>query len=77
MRLGWVTGPSDIILRFKLFQEMSTQSPSGWSMSIFHAMVKELGDEGFERMISETQEHYKRQSVAMLEGNTAYAQNVC
>lgn len=77
MRLGWVTGPSDIILRFKLFQEMSTQSPSGWSMSIFHAMVKELGDEGFERMISETQEHYKRQSVAMLEAVNEYLSPYC
>jgi len=68
MRLGWVTGPNDIILRYKLFQEMSTQSPAGWSMSIFNAMVKELGDDGLERMVIETQEHYKRQCAAMLEG---------
>jgi DNA-binding transcriptional MocR family regulator len=39
MRLGWVAGPPDVVEKYQLLQEQTSQFPSGFSQSIFSGLV--------------------------------------
>ncbi|THW11499.1 putative aromatic aminotransferase Aro8 [Aureobasidium pullulans] len=47
-RVGWVTGPAQIIERYQRQAEFGTQAPSGFSLlALYNILEKEWGHEGF------------------------------
>jgi DNA-binding transcriptional MocR family regulator len=58
MRLGWISGPPEIVEKYQLLQEQTTQFPSGFSQSLFSALIShwsgaEYTGNGFDRHIRE------------------------
>ncbi|EIW69404.1 hypothetical protein TREMEDRAFT_68672 [Tremella mesenterica DSM 1558] len=49
-RLGWITGPSQLVQQIMFMREGSTQCPSGWSVAAISAVLRAWGGhEGFEQ----------------------------
>lgn len=59
MRTGWVTGPADLIERFIRASEVSSQTPSGFSMmALYKLLEEEWGHEGFLRWLQNLRVEY-------------------
>ena len=50
-RLGWVSGPPAVVTKCQIYQEMSGQFACGLSQSVFLAMVRSWGENGFDEHI--------------------------
>jgi DNA-binding transcriptional MocR family regulator len=72
MRIGWIAGPQDFIAKYQLYQEMTTQFPSGVSQSIFAGLVSHWSEEGLDHHVKLTQAHYKRQRDYMVSALKKY-----
>ena len=50
-RLGWVSGPPAVVMKYQIYQEMTGQFACGLSQSIFLALIKGWGESGFDSHI--------------------------
>lgn len=66
LRIGWISGPTDFVEKYQLFQELTSQFPSGLSQSAFLGLVTQWGEEGFENNIRQIQLHYRNQRDVMI-----------
>lgn len=61
MRIGFVSGPAEFIEKFMLWQEGTSQFPSGLSQAVFYGLVQKWDSEGLHNFTKNIQQHYKDQ----------------
>ena len=66
LRLGWMTGPREIMERVGLFTQITSWSLSGLPQSALLALLNHWGESGFERHIAYLQRFYTRRRNALL-----------
>eukprot|EP01096_Ripella_sp_DP13-Kostka_P000346 TRINITY_DN10404_c0_g1_i1.p1 TRINITY_DN10404_c0_g1~~TRINITY_DN10404_c0_g1_i1.p1 ORF type:complete len:458 (-),score=164.35 TRINITY_DN10404_c0_g1_i1:6-1304(-) len=60
LRLGWVTGPSEIIERLQLDQQASCLHPCNISQAVVYEILRKWGPEGWKMHIARIQSFYKQ-----------------
>ncbi len=67
LRIGYASGPPEIIRQFVLFKQSSNLHTSTFIQSLLAAYMKTAGHEGFRRHIAANCEFYRRNRDAMIE----------
>ncbi|KAI5210419.1 putative aromatic aminotransferase Aro8 [Aureobasidium subglaciale] len=66
-RVGWVTGPAQLIERYQRQAEFGTQAPSGFSLlALYNILEKEWGHEGFFTWLSYLRASYTHRRDVMV-----------
>jgi len=72
LRLGWVTGPDSFIKKYSLLNDNTCLMSSGFSQSIFSALMSHWGVEGFNNHLKRLQLYYVQQRAAALKAATEH-----
>ena len=75
LRLGWVTGPREIIDKVRTFSQLTSWSMSGLPQSALVALLKHWGDDGFERHVTYLRRYYTRRRDALLRALDKHVRN--
>jgi kynurenine/2-aminoadipate aminotransferase len=60
LRVGWCTGPNEIMERINYAMQSTSLHTSAMSQTICVSLLKKWGREGFDKHITQTQEFYKQ-----------------
>lgn len=75
LRVGWMTGPPEIIKRVSTFSQITSWSISGLPQSALLVLLEHWGDDGFERHIAFLQRYYIQRRDAILRAMDKHLRN--
>ncbi|KAL1499302.1 hypothetical protein AB1Y20_011510 [Prymnesium parvum] len=65
IRVGWVSGPSELVERISLHQQVAALHSSGPSQALVLALLEAWGEEGWRRHVASVQQFYRSQRDVM------------
>ena len=75
IRVGWMTGPPEIIKKVATFSQITSWSISGLPQSALLALLEHWGEDGFERHIAYLQSYYIQRRDAILRAMDKHLRN--
>lgn len=72
LRIGYASGPAEIIRQFVLFKQGSNLHTSSFVQALLAAYLREVGNEGFRALITRNCLRYREHRNAMLEAATEF-----
>jgi kynurenine/2-aminoadipate aminotransferase len=71
-RLGWVTGPNELVQRIVLHGMASNLHPSGLGQICLSSLLKQWGIQGFQKHTKQVSEFYKRKRNVFIKAAEKY-----
>jgi len=77
IRIGFATGPAELIYKIQLDQQSSTMHTAGLSQALVLVLLKQWGLDGLDNHILSVQKHYTSQRDAFLSSASKHLTGLC
>lgn len=77
LRIGWLTGPSQLVERVQLDMQATCMNPSNVSQALVHRLMVEWGREGWQRQVERLRDTYRKKRDSFEAAARKHLTNLC